>query len=144
VKFAFQPVKGASRYAVEIEDSQGRVVLRREVSATELTVPAGTLAPGAAYHWTVQTLDKPGSAARGASDFTTLSEEDVRQRDELRKSVASSGGVQDALLAEIDRRLGLYPEALRGFRSALAGKPEDQDIQRAVRWLEARAAAARH
>ena len=143
VTFAFQPVKGASRYAVEIEDSQGRVVMRREVAATELTVAAGTLAPGAAYRWTVQTLDRAGGAARGASDFTTLSEEDGRQRDALRQSVASSGGGQEALLAEVDRRLGLYPEALRGFRAALAGQPTDPAIRRAVHWLEARAAATR-
>ena len=143
VTFAFQPVKGASRYAVEIEDSQGRVVMRREVAATELTVAAGTLAPGAAYHWTVQTLDRAGGAARGASDFTTLSEEDGRQRDALRQSVASSGGGQEALLAEVDRRPGLYPEALRGFRAALAGQPTDPAIRRAVHWLDARAAATR-
>ena len=139
VRFAFQPVKGASRYAVEVENTQGRVVMRREVAATELIVGAGTLAPGAAYHWTVQTLDKAGVAARGASDFTTLSEEDARQRDALRQS----GGGQEALLAEVDRRLGLYPEALRGFRAALVKQPAYRAIRRAVLWLEARAAAAR-
>src|SRR4029453_17390093 len=105
VTFAFQPVKGATRYVVEIEDSQGRVVMTREVDATELTVAAGTFASGAAYHWTVQSQDKPGGAARGASDFTTLSEEDARQRDALRKSIVSSGSGRDALLAEVDRRL---------------------------------------
>jgi hypothetical protein len=142
VTFSFQAVRDASRYAVEIEDDHGRVVLRREVDTAELTVPAGTLAPGAAYHWTVQTLDKVGTVARGASRFTTLSEEEGRRRDALRQALASQGTADEALLAEVDRRLGLYPEALRGFRAALAQHPGDPAILRAVQWLEAREASA--
>jgi hypothetical protein len=41
-----------------------------------------------------------------------------------------------ALLAEIDRRLGLYEEALNGFRAALAKRPEDVTLQQAVQRLE--------
>jgi len=138
VTFTFQPVTGASRYAVEIEDNQGRLVLRREVDTTELTVPAGTLAPDATYHWTVETVNTVGSTARGASRFVTLSEEEARRRDALRNALASQGSPDEALLAEVDRRLGLYREALRGFRAALVEHPGDPALVRAVQWLDAR------
>ena len=133
----FQPVDGASRYAVEIEDDAGRRVFGGEVGTAELLVPAGTLQAGAAYHWSVQTLDKVGGAARGTSRFTTLSADEVRRRDALRQALASErGAAAAALLAEVDRRLTLYQDALNGFRAALVDKPDDPAIQQAIQWLE--------
>ena len=41
-----------------------------------------------------------------------------------------------ALLAEVDRRLGLYREALDGFRLQLARTPGDAAVQQAIRRLE--------
>jgi hypothetical protein len=41
-----------------------------------------------------------------------------------------------ASLAEIDRRLGLYPEAWAGFRAALAGAPGDSASLQAIRSIE--------
>ena len=133
----FLPVDGASRYAVEIENEAGRRVFRGEVASAELAVPAGTLEPGATYYWSVQTLDKVGGAARGRSQLTTLSAEEVRRRDTFRQALASEGGTTAAaLLAEVDRRLALYQEALNGFRAALLNSPNDPAIQQAIRWLE--------
>jgi hypothetical protein len=136
----FDPVAGASRYAVEVENQAGRRIFAAETPKPEQAVPPGVLEPGASYYWVVRTLDKAGGEARGTGQFRTLSLDEVAQRDALRRSLASegdAGGV--ALLAEIDRRLGLYQEALEGFRAALAGTPADPAIQRAIRWLEAAA-----
>jgi hypothetical protein len=133
----FNPVDGASRYAVEIENDAGRRIFAVEATTAEVVVPAGVLAAGASYYWTVQTLDKVGGAARGASEFKTLSAEDERLRQALRRSLDTDGGTGDvALQAEIDRRLGLYQEALDGFREALTRTPGDRTIQQAVQRLE--------
>lgn len=136
-KLRFSPVAGASRYAVEIQDDSGRRIFAAESSASEVVVPAGILAPGGSYYWTVQTLDKVGGTVRGSAEFRTLSAEDARVRDSLLRTLesdASSGGL--ALRAEIDRRLGLSEEALNGFRAALARAPDDRSILEAVGRLE--------
>ena len=133
----FNPVRGASKYAVEIENDAGRRIFVAESTTPEVVVPAGVLEADTSYFWTVQTLDKVGGAARGTSEFKTLSSEDARVRQALRRSLeAEGGGGGLALLAEIDRRLGLYQEALDGFRAALAKTPDDLFIQQAVRRLE--------
>jgi hypothetical protein len=134
----FDPVKGASRYSVEVEDEAGRRVVGGETSAPEFVVAPGVLQPGATYYWRVQTVDKVGAAARGSSRFTTLSTEQMQSRDALRRTLSSQGGADSlAFLAEVDRRLGLVQEALNGFRAALREKPDDPAIQRAIRALEA-------
>ncbi len=131
----FNPVDGASRYSVEIENTAGRRIFVVESTASEVVVPAGVLEPGATYFVTVLTLDKVGAAARGTSEFTTLTANDSRVREALRQSLEAGGG-DLALLAEIDRRLGLYEEALDGFRAALAKTPEDVVVQQAIQRLE--------
>jgi hypothetical protein len=133
----FKPVSGASRYAVEIESDAGRRVFGIESTTAEVVVPAGVLTPDTSYYWTVQTLDKFSGAARGSSEFRTLSAKDAQLREALRRSLETEGGDNHlALLAEIDRRLGLDEEALAGFRAVLAKNPDDVAIQQAVRRLE--------
>jgi hypothetical protein len=133
----FNPVDGASRYAVEIENHAGQRIFVAESTTAGVVVPAGVLEPGATYYWTVQTLDRIGAAARGASEFRTLSAADAQARQTLRRSLETGAAPEDvALLAEIDRRLGLYQDALDGFRAALAARPDDLVIQQAVRRLE--------
>lgn len=132
----FEPVRGASRYGVEIADQAGKRIFATESTTPEVIVPAGVLEPKASYYWTVETLDRFGAAARGASEFSTLSAEDGRLRQALRQSLGASGdGSALALVAEVDRRLGLDEEALDGFRAALAGSPDDLALQQAVRRL---------
>lgn len=133
----FSPVAGASRYGVEVQDDAGRRIFAAESTASEVVVPAGVLQPGASYYWTVQTLDKFGGAARGASEFRTLSAEEAGFRQAVLRALEAEGNSRGvALQAEIDRRLGLYQEALEGFRTALARTPGDRAIQEAVRRLE--------
>jgi hypothetical protein len=133
----FDRVRGASRYSVEVDDETGRRLIAGETSEPEFVIPAGTLQSGAAYYWRVQTIDKVGAAARGSSRFTTLSHEQMQMREAIRQTLVSEGGAGSlALLAEIDRRLGLLQEALTGFRAALREKPDDPAIEEAIRQLE--------
>jgi hypothetical protein len=138
-KLRFTPVAGASKYGIEIEDDSGRRVFGVETTAPEVIVPTGVLEPGVAYQWTVRTLDLFGATARGESPFRTLSREDERDRDALRLSLHADGGAGAlALLAAVDQGLGLYAEALEGFREALKKAPEDQAIIQALKRLEER------
>ena len=133
---AFTPVTGASRYLVEVDNAEGQRIAGGETTRPEFVVPEGVLGPGATNSWTVQTLDKVGGTARGAGQFTTLSSEDARARAALHATLSSNDSESVALLAEIDRRLGLYPEALAGFRAALAGAPKNPAILEAIRSIE--------
>jgi hypothetical protein len=133
----FTPVAGASRYGLEIEDVAGQRIFSAESTTASVSVPAGILAPQSVYYWTVRTLDKAGATVRGAAEFRTLSSEDGRLRQALRGSIDDDvHGDALAFLAEVDRRLGLYQEALDGFRAALARRPDDVTLQQAVRRLE--------
>jgi hypothetical protein len=133
----FNPVVGASRYSVEIENNAGQRIFTADSTTPHVTVPAGVLKPDASYYWRVQALDTFGVAPRGRSQFRTLSAADGEFREALRASLESeAGGGGLALLAEIDRRLGLYQEALDGFRAQLARTPDDLAVQRAVQRLE--------
>ena len=134
----FTPVAGAATYRVEIEDAQGRVIFSIQTTSPEVPVPAGILEAGAAYYWTVRTLDRPGAQARGSTEFATLRSEEAAVREDLKRRLHDEGGVSSvALLAAIDRHLGLHQEALEGFRAALAGAPGDESLREAVRELEA-------
>ena len=136
-RLRFAPVAGASNYSVEIEDASGRRVFGVETTASEVMVPDGVLEPGVSYQWTVRTLDLFGATAQGASPFRTLSREDERDREALRRSLDAEGGADAlALLATVDQRLGLYAEALEGFREALKRVPGDMAVVRAIRRLE--------
>ena len=121
----FQPVDGASRYAVEIENDAGRRGLpwrggergadgarRHARTRRDLLLERADAGQG----WRGGARDEPssrpcrqkkcGGATRSA------------------RSLASEGGTAAAaLLAEVDRRLALYQEALNGFRAALVNKP---------------------
>ena len=135
----FDPVGGASRYAIEIENEAGKRVFTTESTSQEVVVPPGVLEPQRMYYWSVQTLDKVGATARGTSGFRTLSAENAQLRRTLRQSVESEGDANAlAFVAEVDRRLGLYEEALDEFRAVLARTPDDAAIQAAVGWLEKR------
>lgn len=109
--FHFQAAKGAGRYAVEIENARGKVIFHAVTELTNVSVPAGTLAAGSRYHWTVKTLDKPGPVVRGEADFSTLSRKAAEAREELRKAAEASGDDNlKALLAAVDHDLDLTNE----------------------------------
>jgi CHAT domain-containing protein/tetratricopeptide (TPR) repeat protein len=110
--FRFQAADGEARYQVEIEDARGTVLFRVVVERSTVSVPAGILVPGAPYHWTVKTLDRPGPIVRGEADFVTLSRKAVEARERLRQFVqAADDESSRALLAAVDHSLGLASES---------------------------------
>lgn len=138
----FTPVRGAATYRVELEDEKGRVVFGVQTTSAEVPVPPDVLQAGAGYYWTVRTIDLAGPQARGSAEFTTLRDDDARAREDLHRRLQEEGSVASrALLAAIDWQLGLYEEALEGFRAALARAPDDTALREAVTELEAMRAA---
>jgi hypothetical protein len=132
----FEPVAGAPRYRIEIQDSQGATVFRTDVEAPPVQVPAGSLHPGGTYRWTVRTLDRPGAIARGDAELVLLSEDTARAREKARQILASEGLGSLPLLAEIDSGFGLWAEAREDLRNALAGGSGDPALRNALEGIE--------
>ena len=85
----------------------------------------------------MRTLDRIGQAARAVAEFVTLEEKPARARATLKASLDAAGDAPSlALLAEIDRGLGLLAEARDGFRAALARAPGDSGLREALEALE--------
>jgi CHAT domain-containing protein/tetratricopeptide (TPR) repeat protein len=107
----FHPASGSSRHRVEIENARGTVVFHVVTDVSLVSVPAGILAPGARYHWTVKALDRPGPVARGEADFVTLSRKAARARERLRHAVeAIEDDGSRALLDAVDHALRMTSE----------------------------------
>jgi hypothetical protein len=133
----FSPVRESARYKVELEDELGRSVFSAEIESASLTVPSGILKPGARYYWRVRTVEIVGPAARGESEFATLAPEEINKRAALKAGLREKGDAESlALLAEIDRRLGLLLEARNEFREALSKSPSDQTLRRMLEEIE--------
>jgi len=134
----FAPTAEATTYKVDIEDEGGKTVFSIETQAPSIAISAGVLKPAARYDWRVRTLNKPGPAARGEGEFTTLSSHAVTEREALRQPLHAAGDAASlALLAEIDRRLGLLYEAREDLRAALVKSPGNEAIREALKRLEA-------
>lgn len=134
----FQPVRGAGRYRVEVQDDQGRTLFETDSESPPVKVEAGTLRPGLGYRWTVRTLDRPGPVARGNADLVVVDEDVARTREETRKILKAEGPGSLPLLAEIDLGLGLWLEAREELQAALDDKPEDPALREALAEVDAR------
>jgi len=132
----FEPVPAAGRYRVTVEDEAGATVLEAEVDQPRVAVAAGTLKPGARYYWRVRTLGAGGAAYRGEAEFATLDAESAARRARLGEALRGEGAAGLALLAEIDRGLGLVREARDELRSALEDAPADAAVREALERLE--------
>lgn len=133
----FAALPDASRYRVEVESETGASVFQVETQSLTVHVSPGILKPGAKYYWQVRTLDRIGHAARAAAEFLTLNAESARARAALKESLESAGDAASlALLAEIDRSLGLLVAARDGFRAALAKAPGDVALRQVLDRLE--------
>jgi len=128
----FQPVTGASRYRIEVQDGENQAVFQTEVESPPVKVPAGTLPPGNTYRWTVRTLDRPGAIAHGKAELVTLGDQASRAREKARKILEVEGAGSLPLLAEIDRSLGLWLEAREELKAALREKPSDPALREAL------------
>ncbi|HEX7185695.1 MAG TPA: hypothetical protein VF756_27970 [Thermoanaerobaculia bacterium] len=133
----FEPVEGAGKYQVEVHDRQGNVVFGTETADSPVNVPAGILQPGVRYDWTVRTVERVGPVARGEADFVTLPARRAEAREALRRAVERMGdGASLALLAEVDRSLGLLIEARDEFRVAVRSSPGDTALAAGLAELE--------
>jgi hypothetical protein len=140
----FRPLQDASRYSVEIRTANGARVFQVETQSPIVSVSPGVLKPGARYFWDVRTLDRVSQVARGEAEFVTVSDEPARARAALRESLPSAGDAASlALLAEMDRSLGLLVEARDGFRAAIAKAPDDVALRQALDRVERQLAAER-
>lgn len=120
----FEPVEGAGKYRVEVHDRQGNVIFEAETASSTMNLPAGVLQPGLRYDWTVSTIDRVGPVVRGSAGFMTLAPDLAEAREALRKAVQKEkDGASLALLADVDRSLGLLLEARDGLRAAVERSP---------------------
>jgi CHAT domain-containing protein/Tfp pilus assembly protein PilF len=130
----FKPAESGGPYHVEVQDGEGRTMFQTDVEAPPVRVPGDVLRPGARYGWTVHTLGRPGPVAHAEADFVTLSADDTRAREALRATLEAEGtGDSLALLAEIDRGLGMLPEAAEGLEEGLAEARELSALGTAAR-----------
>jgi hypothetical protein len=108
----FEPVRGAPRYRVEVRDASGALAFEAVTDQPPIPVPPGALRPATRYAWKVRTVERPGPAAEGVESFHTLDDASVQARERLRSQVDRAGDPEAlALLAEMDRRLGLRSDA---------------------------------
>ncbi len=129
----FDPVPNASRYRVVVEDDDGTPLFQVESEKTEVLVSPGILKTGRHYYWSVRTLDAASASARGESELTTLSEEQAASRNALRKSIEGAPDASSvALLAEMDRSLGLLYEAHEEMQRAAAMTGNDEALRAAA------------
>lgn len=134
---AFGPAS-TDGYDIEIEDASAAVVFRLRARETTVTVPPTALAPGSAYRWRVTARQPSGFAVVGEGRFRTLSLEDARARARLFDATAAGDGELRGLLAETDWMLGLWREALEGFRAARAAGLTDPIVAERIADLERR------
>jgi hypothetical protein len=124
-------------WRVEVVDETGSGVFAQTTEATEVHIPAGKLRPGARYSWRIRVQDATGAARQDEACFLTLSEELLRARSSLKEAIAEAADSTSlALLAELDRSLGLLWEAREGFRAALARSSGDAALRDALARVE--------
>jgi hypothetical protein len=133
----FSTLPGIARYEVEVENEEGEVVFRAETPGSVVAVAPGALRPGARYRWQVKGASALGPA-RGEAEFSTLDEEEAAARGRLRTSLDGAADTASlALLAEVDRELGLLREARETFVRALESAPANESLRAAIERVDA-------
>lgn len=141
---SFAAVPGASRYRLRVDNTEGRAIFRTETTSTTITVPPGTLQPGVTYYWYVETVDRFGGAAKGLAEFSTVERDSEEARRLLRLNISGKPDARTlGLLADIDWRVGLWREAVEGFRQAVRLAPEDAALREALADAQRQLASAR-
>jgi len=117
----FEPIAGASQFAIEVQTDDGRRVFAQTIERPPLAVPAGLLSPGTDYIWTVR-VTGDGPPARSEGRFHTLDAEAEAARASLAGSLdpAATG-----LLGGIDLNLGLLNEAIAELTAASERDPSN-------------------
>lgn len=123
-------------YEVEIEGPDAAVVHRVRTREPRVVVPDGPLRPGRAYRWRVTARLATGFSLSGEGRFHTLATDAADAREKLRQSLPADDADALALLAEVDRTLGLLEEALAGFRAARAAGAADPIVAARITEIE--------
>jgi hypothetical protein len=134
VSLHYEAVPEATSYRITIEDERGSSLWQATTGSTDVSVPSGTVQPGTHYYWRVAAIKAGMAMAAGMAEFTTLSAENVREREEFARALRSKSdnSATPALLAEVDLHLGLIAEACDEFGAALAERPQDPVLRRAL------------
>lgn len=119
----FKPVEGRN-YRIEVLGYQGKVVYAAKPTTSAVILPSGILQPGINYEWRVYALEGSRNFpfADSAEHFSTLPLRTAEAREGLRRTVEAEGEIDSlALLAEVDRCLGLQSEARNELREVAQG-----------------------
>lgn len=137
VRLLFEAVPNTPAYTVEIADPAGERVFRAEVKNGPVEVPAGTLVAGVRYSFRIETSGRPGPEAVGRGSFVTLSDEVAREHLALEEALKKEGDAGAwALLASVNRDLGLLLEAKEASQAALALAPGDAGLLATLAGIE--------
>jgi len=129
----FEPIEGAERYRIEIEDEWGNNIFSVETSSHKVVASPGVLKPGANYYWQVRTLEKDKPSTVSDAVFSTVSEENARKRSEFKAQAYQSKDVSSLLLlVQMDMAIGLRKEACETLKSALTLFPRNSEIKNAI------------
>jgi hypothetical protein len=134
----FEPIPAVTSYLIEIENDEGTVIHRTQSSGTPVTLAAGILKPGSKYYWEVRGVVSEADGPQCGAGFSVLPLEDETRRAALETAVRKAGDPDSlALLAEIDRRLGLLREARDEFTGALEVTSTPETIRPVLKRIEA-------
>jgi hypothetical protein len=128
----FDPPPGYERFRVTVTRDWDDGIIDIEIEGRSLVVSEDRLRPGAAYIWTVTSLEPERPRIGDSAIFFTLDAEEAVARAALERRVEAA---QDpslvVLLAAVDRSLGLDHEACRDLARAAAMVAEPAAVDRA-------------
>ena len=117
----FEPVAGASRYAIQVRTGDDQEVFSAIVEKPPLAVPAGVLSGATTYLWTVQAVGMI-PPAKSEARFQTL----ATAVESARRSFAGAlDPANSGVLGGIDLHLGLLNEAVEELTAAARRAPSD-------------------
>lgn len=133
IVLSFDPLEGAEKYRVEIEDESGNNIFSIETTSPPVTVSPGVIKPGANYYWQVRSLETGKPSTVSYSAFVTVAQEHARLLKSFRALVGTSRDVANMLLlARMEISLGLRREACQTLGEALALFPDNSEIKHAL------------
>jgi hypothetical protein len=124
----FEPIAGASQYAIEVQSEDGQRVFAQTIERPPLAVPSGILSAGTNYIWTVR-VTGDGPPARSEGRFHTLDAEAEAARISLASALDAAGS---GLLGGIDMNLGLLNEAIAELTAAAERPPDNAAVRAAA------------
>lgn len=122
-KFTWEPVKGAAKYELRVQNREEEVLFKTTVTGTEFTYPADgpALEPGQKYWWRLIAFGKDDATNMAGTFFQTLPATQAKtfQEAETELKRQSAASPQDAgpriLLAFLYEENGMYDAAARTY-----------------------------